>query len=446
MQQISDTRKTEFDVARKLLTNTDFTSLHNRLNRFNVFEAFGHNEKEPRHTELLRYLLDPHEAHGLGDALLRNVLLGLCEQEESLPDDQCANGIAKLVNGLFGEPMLDIEATVVITQPQTQNGRIDLKVEIPYRGQNNNPPLLILIEMKLRARQGPDQLTNYSKDYSDTKDKILVYLTLDGEDSLLPEWLDVTYDDLILPSVESAIKAFDDKLDPEIIGLLKNYHEVLESLTKKEDSERADIVEKILKEIDTRKINWGIIKKLPVMRPYRRAIDEIAKCASKIEEHPMLNKFKEWYEDGKHKLLDGSTETNMFFLPSCLGSNDAFTKANSDLAGKKMPEQPGAHPPAAVYFEIYKNRNTDDGSAEVCCQIMLGPLKEGIDRKSYRIELRGIMGTKGRSGERFSKIGGIGKVEPFEEMIKSIDAWLGQEQNQEKLEQIKQFIALSNGV
>lgn len=425
MQQNSDTRKTEFDVARKLLTNSDFTNLHNRLNRFNVFEAFGHNEKEPRHTELLRYFLDPHETHGLGDAMLRNVLLMLCNDSTQLADE------------LF---MLDIGATDVDSQNSKNGRRIDIKVEIPYRCQNTNP-LHILIEMKIRAQQGEKQLSNYSKDYEDIEEKILVYLTLNEEDSVPPEWLNLTYDDLILPALESTIKAFEDKLDPEILGLLKNYYEVLESLTKEEDSERAEIVEKILKEIDTKKINWEIIKKLPVMRPYRRAIDELNQRALEIEKTPMLSEFRAWCKKN-HKEYS-SNESYMRFLPSSLGGDTNFIDANSNLAGFDKGKL-WIQPPAAIIFEIFRSGSVDAGDADVRstkvrCQITLGPLKAEIDRDFCRTELRKILNsTGGKSTNVYSKIGEIGKPEEFEEKIKTIDIWL--KDNQDKLEEIKQFI------
>lgn len=431
MQQKSDPSKIEFDVARKLLTNADFTELHNRLNRFNVFEAFGHNEKEPRHTELLRYLLDPHETHGLGDALLRNVLLSLC--------DYCP----QLASELF---MLDIGATDVSSQNSKNERRIDLKVEIPYRGQNKD--ILILIEMKLRASQGKNQLANYSKDYADKENKICVYLTLDGEDSDRDEWLKVTYDSLILPAVKIAIEAFKDKIDPEILGLLKNYQEVLESFTTEEDLYRYAIIRKILKEIYTEKINninWVGIKELPIMRSYRRAIDELTKRALEIENcPPMLRKFKGWCGDGGHKFYS-STGGIMRFLPSSLAIDTDFISASSNLAGT-YKGNPWTAEPAALLFMIEKARDVNDESTgnnnvEVYCKIVLGPLKEGVDRDYYRTELKKIFETKGSSTNVWTTVGRIGKLEKFEDMIKTINDWL--KNNQDKLGQIKQLI-LSN--
>jgi hypothetical protein len=42
--------------------------------RFNVFEVLGRTRREQAHSNLLAWLLDPAEAHGLGDAFLREFM------------------------------------------------------------------------------------------------------------------------------------------------------------------------------------------------------------------------------------------------------------------------------------------------------------------------------------------------------------------------------------
>lgn len=442
MQQKFDTREKEFNVARKLLTNADFTELHSQLNRFNVFSAFRHNEKETKHTNLLCYLLDPHGTHGLGDVFLRNVLLGFCE----MPDDQSK----KLIDGLFGTTMLDIDATnvkpqVPITaemQKTVEKGYVDIKVEIPYRDQNKDS-FHIIIEMKLKARQGIGQLDRYSECYKDIKNKILVYLTPYGNENISDKWLNVTYGDLILPALKSTINAFEEKLDQEILGLLKNFQEVLESFTTEKDSVRAGIVEKILKEIDAKKIDLSGVKKLPVMRPYQRAIAELEAKAVIIESAPLLTKFKEWCKTKKHREYS-SNEGYMRFLPSCL-SDDEFISANKNLAGR-YNEKPWTEEPAALLFEIARTRKADDESTEnnnveVRCKIVLGPLNEGIDRGDYRTKLMEKLGTNPnrKLTDSFSTIESIGKSEKFEDKIKTIDDWLEENENKNKLKEIKRL-------
>ncbi len=45
-----------------------------RPRTFNIFEAMGATRQELRHSDFLAFLLDPHQTHGLGDALLRALL------------------------------------------------------------------------------------------------------------------------------------------------------------------------------------------------------------------------------------------------------------------------------------------------------------------------------------------------------------------------------------
>jgi hypothetical protein len=45
-----------------------------RNTRFNVFEVLGRTRREQAHSNLLAWLLDPAEAHGLGDEFLRQFM------------------------------------------------------------------------------------------------------------------------------------------------------------------------------------------------------------------------------------------------------------------------------------------------------------------------------------------------------------------------------------
>lgn len=52
----------------------DFEYLESLVSQFNIFEAIGAVRQELRHSELLAFLLDPNENHGLGDSFLRRFL------------------------------------------------------------------------------------------------------------------------------------------------------------------------------------------------------------------------------------------------------------------------------------------------------------------------------------------------------------------------------------
>src|SRR5436190_1069598 len=48
--------------------------------RFNFFDATGIARRELRHSDLLAYLQNPNQNHGLGDRFLRRFLSGLVRQ------------------------------------------------------------------------------------------------------------------------------------------------------------------------------------------------------------------------------------------------------------------------------------------------------------------------------------------------------------------------------
>lgn len=72
------------DALRKL--ERDFKLGH----RFNLFEALNITKQEIRHSRFLAYLLDPHEAHGLGDRFLRGLLMAAAEGHPQLPVNRLA--------------------------------------------------------------------------------------------------------------------------------------------------------------------------------------------------------------------------------------------------------------------------------------------------------------------------------------------------------------------
>src|SRR5215212_7785715 len=57
-----------------VVDNPDLECLEGLVGRFNVFEAMGAVNQEVRHSDFLRFLLDPNASHGLGDLFARRFL------------------------------------------------------------------------------------------------------------------------------------------------------------------------------------------------------------------------------------------------------------------------------------------------------------------------------------------------------------------------------------
>ena len=61
-------------LDRFLADNPELEELSARLSTFNIFRALKIEKAEIRHSNVLAWLFDPNESHGLDDLVLRRVL------------------------------------------------------------------------------------------------------------------------------------------------------------------------------------------------------------------------------------------------------------------------------------------------------------------------------------------------------------------------------------
>lgn len=73
--------------------NPELARLEALLDQFNIFEALGATRQELRHSDFLAYMLDPRRPHGLGDALVKQVLRQVIA---AASDQQLPDGLADL--------------------------------------------------------------------------------------------------------------------------------------------------------------------------------------------------------------------------------------------------------------------------------------------------------------------------------------------------------------
>lgn len=104
--------------------------------QFNLFEAIGVTTQELRHSDFLRFLLDPNEKHGLQDLFLRKLL--------------SATGLP--VTGTLTDAEVKREEA---TNHENQQGRIDLLIT------STSQKLAIVIENKVGSQEHSDQTSRY---------------------------------------------------------------------------------------------------------------------------------------------------------------------------------------------------------------------------------------------------------------------------------------------
>src|SRR6267142_4649978 len=150
------------DQETQLLALIKDLDLFAREKRFpsglNIFEAAGMQRQEIRHSNLLAFLLNPQENHGLGDGFLRQLLQRALDASLDPKISPLKIALADLSDALISREWRNI----------------DLLVE------SKNNKLAFVIENKIDASESDNQLAKYESSIDSTfpsYEKLFVYLT-----------------------------------------------------------------------------------------------------------------------------------------------------------------------------------------------------------------------------------------------------------------------------
>lgn len=175
-------------------------------NKFNLFEVLKISRAEIKHSNMLAWLLDPNERHGLSDMVLRGVIQNLISNAENLNFD------------IFSILLMDFHSFFILREWNN----IDLLAV------SNTENFVLCIENKIGSSEHNNQLNRYfnvvSNKYKNYK-KLFVYLTPDGEDASDQEhWQVLSYRDIL-----RIITTAKDKVEllPDIKLLIENYIETI---------------------------------------------------------------------------------------------------------------------------------------------------------------------------------------------------------------------------
>ena len=206
----------EYEAEKNALLNLvkdteSFARLSQLVNKPNIFDILKISRMEIRHSNMLAWLLDPNENHGLGDSFIREFIS-------------------------HASTNIDTGTALRILTGNLNTFKI-------YREWNNIDILLVsselstvvAIENKVGAKEHnaggtqEKQTLAYKKSIEDHyRDycKLFVYLTPEGDDPSDEVWIVVTYADII----QTLKQIYQDKADsllPEISVLIKNYIEAI---------------------------------------------------------------------------------------------------------------------------------------------------------------------------------------------------------------------------
>ena len=169
--------------------------------KFNLFDILKISRVEIRHSNMLSWLLNPNENHGLGDNVLR--------------------GFIQYVVTTFSED-IDIFDTLLMDCYDFSIQREWHKIDVIAISQSAQ--FVLCIENKIDAGEHSDQLNRYRKLIEDAfpeYTKMYVYLSPEGVESSDPDnWCSMSYED-VLNIVENVRRKT--KLLPDVALLIDNY-------------------------------------------------------------------------------------------------------------------------------------------------------------------------------------------------------------------------------
>lgn len=191
--------------------------------KFNIFDVLKISRTEIRHSNVLGWLLDANENHGLGDSFLKGILQRLVENDSDGRYDVFKILLLDMYSFCGYREWKNIDILLVSEEEKT----------------------VIAIENKVGSHEHSNQLNRYREilenDYSDYH-RIYVFLTPDGEDpSDVENWDILTYSDIV-EVLERVYERMD--LQSDVALMIRNYIEIVRRDIV-EDQQLIDICNKI---------------------------------------------------------------------------------------------------------------------------------------------------------------------------------------------------------
>lgn len=173
--------------------------------KFNLFDILKITRTEIRHSNMLSWLLNPNENHGLSDSIIRGFIQYVAN---SFIDDM----------DVFDTLLMDCHDFDI----QREWHNIDILAVSP------NEKFVLCIENKIDSGEHDNQLNRYRKIVEETYPdygKMYIYLSPEGVEASDPDyWCSMSYQD-VLSIVENARKKV--KLLPDAELLIDNYVEAI---------------------------------------------------------------------------------------------------------------------------------------------------------------------------------------------------------------------------
>lgn len=194
-----------------ILNNPDLEKLEGMLSEFNLFETLNLVHAEIRHSNVLAWLLNPNENHGLGKNFLNIFIKWFVSENKTIID---------------GLNVFDIEMfnyNDVEIRREWKN--IDIVIIIKEEEKN----IVVAIENKIKCSQHANQLKKYmeiiEKEFQ-YFEKLFIFLTPENTIPIDETWINFNYI-TVSELLDNTIKYKKDTLNENILNFIEHYNIIL---------------------------------------------------------------------------------------------------------------------------------------------------------------------------------------------------------------------------
>ena len=205
---LEDKNNRDRDALLKFMQDAEcLESLAKWTNEFNLFDVLKISQAEIRHSNMLSWLLNPNESHGLGDSVLYGVVVKLSRDVDKKTSLRFLSSDLYSMNVYREWNHIDI---LLVSHQCKLVLVIENKVGSHEHDSNNTEESqLVTYKRKINSQY---------KDYS----KMFVYLTPDGERPTDEEWITLNYTDVV-GVLENVCQSRYNSIGKDESLLIKNY-------------------------------------------------------------------------------------------------------------------------------------------------------------------------------------------------------------------------------
>lgn len=207
-ETLEESNEEKYKYLNRLMEDIEDLNKLKTETQFNIFETLKIEKTEIRHSNVLQWLMDPYETHGLGQKFVRNFISDVYKKNKALYNKM----------GIKSEDIFLFDYNDITTYREKKH--IDILLV------NEENKLVVIIENKVDSKEHGNQLENYENavenEYKNYK-KMYVFLSKENQESSRNEiWGEYSYHD-----IHDLISNVLDDTKEEVKIFLANYNDVI---------------------------------------------------------------------------------------------------------------------------------------------------------------------------------------------------------------------------